>query len=257
VAYCSAMTSHVLVVGDSLTYHGPDRPHVLTDGRLWPNVASAEFGDDVDVDLVARLGWTARDAWWAVTKDPYLWGAVLPRADALVLAVGGMDHLPASVPTYLRDGIPYLRPAALRRRVRQAYRSLSPPVIRLTDGRLRQLPQEATDHYLARITAAARVFNPDIPVVLVAPGIHNSPDYPSDRHHEPALVAARQWVTRNGTGLVETDALCLPSLQDGSANPDGIHYSWQTHQLIGDAVAAELRVVGFNPAAGSLALSGE
>ncbi|MFT6565108.1 MAG: hypothetical protein ACJAY5_001873 [Actinomycetes bacterium] len=110
---------------------------------------------------------------------------------------------------------------------------------------------------MARITAAARVFNPDIPVVLVAPGIHNSPDYPSDRHHEPALVAARQWVTRNGTGLVETDALCLPSLQDGSANPDGIHYSWQTHQLIGDAVAAELRVVGFNPAAGSLALSGE
>ena len=254
------MGSNLLVVGDSLTYHGPDRPHVLTDSRLWPNIAAAScVGDNAEtsrpdpsaaasVDLVARLGWTARDAWWAITKDPYLWGAVLPRADALVLAVGGMDHLPASIPTYLRDGIPYIRPASLRRRVRDAYRTLSPPVIRLSGGFLRQLPQEATDHYLGRITSVVRHFNPDVPVVLVAPGIHRSPDYPDHHHHQPALVAARRWADKYETGYVEVDDLIEPSLEDGTANPDGMHYSWQTHQLIGAAVGAELRVLGFDSA---------
>ena len=239
------MSQHGLVIGDSLASHGPDRPHVLTEPRLWPNVAAAEFGAGTQIDLVARLGWTARDAWWAVTKDPYLWGAVLPRADALVISVGGMDQLPAAVPTYLRDGIPYVRPAALRRRVRDGYRIMSPPIISLTRGWLRQLPQNATDHYLGRITQVVRHFNPDIPVVLVAPGVHRSPAYPSDRHHEPALLAARRWADKHQTGYLEIDDLVLPSLLDGTANPDGIHYSWRTHELIGQGAAEELRVVGF------------
>ncbi|MEI6623455.1 MAG: SGNH/GDSL hydrolase family protein [Actinomycetes bacterium] len=243
------MTRHILVVGDSLAYHGPDRPHVLTDARLWPNVMATGIGlaggVETEVDLVARLGWTARDAWWAVTKDPAVWGRLLPRADGLVLAVGGMDQLPAAVPTYLRDGIPYVRPAAVRRRVRNAYRRLSPRVIRMSGGWMRQLPQGATDHYLARITSVARHFNPDIPVVLIAPGIHRASAYPSDRHHPGAIRAARAWVRQHGTGYVEVDDFILPSLSDGSANPDGIHYSWRTHQLIGEAVGEALLGQGF------------
>ncbi len=243
------MTRHILVIGDSLTYHGPDRPHVLTDERLWPNVMSSRLGPDLAVDLVARLGWTARDAWWAITKDPYLWGAVLPRADALVLAVGGMDHLSAAIPTYLRDGIPYVRPSSARRFVRNAYRNWSPHVIRLTGGRLRQLPQPATDHYLARITSVVRHFHPDIPVALIAPGVHRAPAYPSDRHHEPAMVAARAWAVKHAAELVDIDDLVLPSLLDGSANPDGIHYSWRTHELIGSAAAAATEAAGFDSVA--------
>lgn len=241
--------SHLLVIGDSLTYHGPDRPHVLTDPRLWPNVAKKDLEAkgkyDIQVDLVARLGWTARDAWWAVTKDPYLWGAVLPRADALVLAVGGMDHLPAAIPTYLRDGIPYLRPSRVRKFVRNAYRSYSPMMIRASGGRLRQLPQAATDHYLARITSVVRHFNPDIPVVLMAPGPHRTETYPSHRHHEAAVQAARDWAKKHEAGLVEVDQYVLPSLADGTANPDGIHYSWRSHELIGHATAHELRAIGY------------
>lgn len=201
---------------------------------------AAGLGSAWRVDLVARLGWTARDAWWAVTKDPRLWGRVLPRADALVLAVGGMDHLPAAIPTYLRDGIPYLRPARLRRHVRDLYRSLSPPAIRATGGRLRQLPQHATDHYVSRIVDAARHFNPDLRVVLIAPPPYASPDYPSTRHHAPAVEAARRWAERNDAGLVVSDPYVLPSLRDGTANPDGLHWSWSTHRLIGEAVAATL-----------------
>ena len=49
----------------------------------------------------------------------------------------------------------------------------------------------------------------------------------------------------------EIDDLVLPSLLDGTANPDGIHYSWRTHELIGHAVAEELQVVGFTTKRGT------
>ena len=104
------MTGRLLVLGDSLTYHGPTGPELVTDPRLWPQQVAASTGRRLD--LLARQGWTARDAWWALTKDPVAWSVLLPRADVLVLAVGGMDALPASLPTYLREGIPYVRPAA-------------------------------------------------------------------------------------------------------------------------------------------------
>lgn len=249
------------MIGDSLTYHGPDRPHVLTDERLWPNIMAERLGRDVKVDLVARLGWTARDAWWAVTKDPRVWGEVLPGADALVLAVGGMDHLPAAIPTYLRDGIPYIRPASARRHVRDFYRLASPAVIRATRGRLRQLPQQATDHYLARITSVVRHFSPDIPVVVQTPPPYRSPAYPAMTHHESAVIAAGDWAQKNECGRVVMDELVLPSLLDGTANPDGIHFSWHTHRLVGRATAGALRTAGFGaenpPTVGSLALSGD
>jgi diglucosylglycerate octanoyltransferase len=118
-------TRHVLVFGDSLTFHGPAGPVPLADPRLFPNVLAAALQRSatwaaadscrVRADVVARLGWTARDAWWALTKDPVVATVLAPRASALVLAVGQMDQLPAAVPTYLRDGIAYLRPGGLRR----------------------------------------------------------------------------------------------------------------------------------------------
>src|SRR5205085_1356183 len=98
----------VLVLTDSLAFHGPERGELLTEPRIWPNVLARALPGAVDV--VARRGWTARDAWWALTRDPQVYSVLLPRADVVVLAVGGMDYLPALLPTYLREGIPYLRP---------------------------------------------------------------------------------------------------------------------------------------------------
>ena len=239
---------HVLVFADSLAFHGPDAPHPPNDPRLYPNVMAAamssSLGVDVSSDLVARLGWTARDAWWALTKDPRVWGELVPRADAIVLGVGQMDHLPAALPTYLRDGIPYVRPGSLRRRVRTAYTTATPWVIRATGGRLRQLPQAATDTYLTRITQATRLLSPlgeDLPVVLLGPSPHAATAYPSHRHHAPAAAAARRWAEANGALLVELDPIVQPSLDAGTGNPDGMHWGWQVHAEIGAAVAEALR----------------
>jgi hypothetical protein len=241
------VTEHVLVFGDSLTFHGPAGPVALTDPRLYPNllaVALADaWGTEVAVDVVARLGWTARDAWWALTKDPYVATVVAPRATAVVLAVGQMDHLPAALPTYLRDGIPYLRPGGLRRGARDAYRSAGPRVIRLTGGRLRQLPQAATDAYLTRIVQAVRLLSavgPALPIALLAPSPYAAPSYPSQRHHVAAVAAAFRWAAANGTGVVDLDPIVQPSLDARTGNPDGMHWGWDVHAAVAAALTEAL-----------------
>ena len=230
----------LLVLGDSLTFHGPERHEMVTDPRLWPNVAAASLGGRVD--LLARQGWTARDAWWALTKDPVVWSVLLPRADALVIAVGGMDALPASLPTYLREGIPYVRPAAVRRRVRRAYRRAHPAVVRATGGRWRALPQRATDHYLTRVVEGARYYRPGLPVVALTPSPWRSRDYPVRRGHAAAVAATHRWAAGHEAAVVDLDPLVGPMHAEGRGNPDGLHWDWPTHRAVGDAVGAALAV---------------
>lgn len=234
----TALDGRLLVIGDSLTYHGPTGPEPITDPRLWPNLVAERLG--TRVDLMARQGWTARDAWWAVTKDPVAWSVLVPRAGALVLAVGGMDALPASVPTYLREGIAYLRPGPLRRRVRRLYRDAHPRVAALWGGRLRVLPQPATDHYLSRVVGGIRHYRPELPVVALTPPPWRSPDYPGRRGHPAAVEAARAWAARAGVVLADVDGLVQGMHDRGEGNPDGLHWDWPTHAAVADVVAAAL-----------------
>ena len=243
-----ATTRHVLVLGDSLTYLGPEPGNVLTDPRLFPNVMAGRLEGEVAIDLLARLGWGARDAWWALTKDPRSWGQYVPRADALVLAVGGFDQLPAVIPSYAREGMAYLRPGGLRRSVRRTYHRVAPPLMRATDGRLRQLPQAATDRYLARCLEAVWALRPGIPVVLVGPSPYDSALYPAQRPHPAAVRAARAWASEHGTGFVDLDPLVTPHLRAGRNNPDGLHWGWETHAEVGEALAHELTRVGWGGA---------
>ena len=39
------MTLHVLVLGDSLAFHGPDQPHRPSDPRLYPNRVAASLAE--------------------------------------------------------------------------------------------------------------------------------------------------------------------------------------------------------------------
>ncbi|WP_433027848.1 hypothetical protein [Actinomycetospora sp. CA-053990] len=118
----------LVVIADSLSFHGPDRAEPADEPRLWPHVAASVV--DGRAELHAGLGWTARHAWRAMVGDPRIW-ASLRHADAVVLGVGGMDTLPSPVPTALRETIPALRPAPLRRAVRDAHGWLTPRAARL------------------------------------------------------------------------------------------------------------------------------
>lgn len=227
---------HVLVLGDSLTFHGPERAVAPGDSRLFPQVAGRLVG--AEVDLVARQGWTARDAWWALTKDPVVWGGYLPRADALLLAVGGMDQLPTPVPTWVRDSIPYLRNNRARRVARDALRGATPTAVRRLGGPFRTLPQVATDRYLTRIVEGVRALRPELAIALLGPAPWTGPYYPSTRTHVSAVTAAKKWTREHGVAYVDIDALVAPRL--ASCNPDGLHWSWEVHALVGQAVAVHL-----------------
>ncbi|NQW32523.1 MAG: SGNH/GDSL hydrolase family protein [Actinomycetales bacterium] len=235
---------HVLVLGDSLTFQGPQGIVAPTNPQLFPNLAAAqiavEFGSPMEVDLVAREGWTSRDAWWALTKDPVAFGTYLPRASAVIIAVGGMDQLPAVIPTYLREGMPYLRPGGVRRRTRQLYRDLAPKIVRATGGLMRQLPQSATDRYLTRIVQAVRAISGDIPIVAMTPSPYDSAYYPSQKYHDQARVSAFSWAACLGVPIVDIENPVLQGLSSGAANPDGMHWSWHTHEWVGSKLAGEL-----------------
>ena len=234
------MGHHLLLFADSLAFHGPAQAVPPTDPRLYANLAAGRLGPDWRVDLVARPGWTARDGWWALTKDPVVWGVYVPRASAVVLALGQMDQLPAAMPTWLRESMPYLRPGSLRRPVRAAYRSAAPHVIRATGGRLSMLPPAATSHYLGRMVAGIRHFRPDVPIVRLLPAPHDSPQYPATGGHEPAVSEGRQWCRDVDVACIDLDPIVGPHLVAGRNNPDGLHWGWQAHREIGDALGEAL-----------------
>ena len=232
---------HVLVIGDSTAFHGPRQPELLTEPRLFPNVLGGLLGAEVDV--VARLGWTARDAWWALTRDPYVYSVLLPRADAVVLAVGGMDQLPASLPAYLRAGLDYVRPGPLRRNAKLLYHRANPYVVRATGGRLRALPQAVTLQYLTRCVTALRALRPDRPVVGIVPPPFDAPYYGHvTTTHAPAVAAHKEWGARAGVPLADLDAVVAPHLAAGTLNSDGMHWSWAVHAEVAAAIAAAVRV---------------
>jgi diglucosylglycerate octanoyltransferase len=230
----------LLVIADSLSFHGPERGELSTHPGLFGNVAAAELG--TTLDLVARRGWTARDAWWALTKDPHVYSVLLPRAEAVLLAVGGMDYLPAVLPTYLREGIAYLRPAGLRRAARAAYRTAQPVGARMTNGRWRTLPQRLTDSYLSLCVLGIRYYHPGVPVLGILPPPHAAPLYGAvTAGHAPAVAAARAWGVREDVPMVDLCSVVGRHLPLGQGSPDGIHWGWDCHAEVGRVVAAAVR----------------
>lgn len=227
----------ILVLGDSTAFHGPTQAELLTHPGLFPNVLARLL--DAQVDTVARLGWTAQDAWWAITRDPYVYSILLPNADVVVLAIGGMDHLPASLPRYLRAGLDYIRPGALRRRVKKAYHLANPYVVRATRGRMRALPQRVTLHYLDRIVDAIRAVHPETRIVGIVPPPFDAEYFGHvTRTHPPAVEAHRRWGERRQVPLADLHEVIQPHLDSGDLNPDGMHWSWSAHEDVAKAFAA-------------------
>lgn len=232
------MSPHLLVFGDSLSFYGPDHGYAADEPRLWFNVTAAELGGTAD--LVAGLGWTARDAWWAMMGDPRVW-ADLRHVDAVVLAVGNMDTLPSPLPTYLRTGLRYLRPDRLRRTARKAYLGAQPRLSVLLRGRPTVLPPKVTVKYLDTATRALRILRPELPIVGVIPPVHRAASYGFiHTGRDPAVAAIAEWGKRADVPLVDWAAVVGEHVLSGRGNPDGMHWGWEGHELIGNAMARAL-----------------
>jgi len=234
----------LLVLADSLAFHGPERGEPADDPRLWPNIAAAALGGRAE--LVAGIGWTARHAWHALCHDPRVW-AVMPRVDALVLGVGGMDTLPSPLPTALRELIPALRPDGLRRAVRSGYRRAQPVLARgfarvLPGGGPVALPPHLTVRHLELCREAVVAIRPGIPVVTILPPLHRAADYGPVHPGRPAAErATRAWAAERGVALLDLPQLVGEHVLSGRGNPDGMHWGWTGHAAVGDACADVLR----------------
>src|SRR5690606_32370542 len=233
-----AAAPRVVVLGDSLSFHGPDSGHPSDEPRLWPNVCARALGGEAV--LFAGFGWTARDAWWALIGDPRLW-AELHRADVVVLAVGSMDSVPSPLPRYLRTGLRYLRPDGLRRVARGGYRAVQPLLARLTRGRPAVLPARLTERYLDTAVGALRVLRPDLPVVGWLPSVHRSASY-GGVHTERAVTHARlaAWAARTDVPMLDLPAVIAEHVLGGHGNPDGMHWGWEGHAAVGRAMAERI-----------------
>ncbi|GHF61801.1 lysophospholipase L1-like esterase [Amycolatopsis bartoniae] len=226
----------LLVFGDSLSFHGPEGPCAADEPRLWPNVAAGVLGGPAD--LVAGMGWTARDMWWSLIGDPRVW-ADLHHVDVVVLAVGSMDTLPSPLPTYLRTGLRYLRPEGLRRVARKAYLAAQPKLSVALRGRPTVLPTRLTVHYLDTAVGALRILRPALPIVGVLPSVHRADSY--GRVHTAraqAEAAVREWGARADVPLLDLPAVVGEHVLGGRGNPDGMHWGWEGHASVGKAMAA-------------------
>jgi hypothetical protein len=234
----------LLVLADSLAFHGPQRPEPADEPRLWPNVAAARLAGRAE--LVAGIGWTARHAWHALTHDPRIW-ALMPSVDALVLGVGGMDTLPSPLPTAVREQIPALRPDRLRRAVRAGYRQAQPLLARglakvLPGGGPVALPPRLTVRYLERCRRAVLAIRPEVPVVATLPPPHRADAYGGVHAGRPAAERAlREWARASGVELLDLPALVGEHVLGGHGNPDGMHWGWAAHEAVGAACADILR----------------
>jgi hypothetical protein len=247
------MPAHnILLLTDSLAFHGPGMGELTTEPRLWPNVLAATLTDqglDSQATIFGRRGWTARDAWFALTRDPYVYSVLLPRADTVIVAVGGMDYLPSILPTHLREGLRLLRPKPLRTAATGLFRRAQPIGSKLTQGRWRTLPQSLTDHYLTRCVNGIRHFHPDTQVLAVVPPPHDAASYGHVRAGHPAAVrAALAWGRAVDVQLLRLDEWVAPFVGTPGMNVAGMHWGWDCHRAVGEQAAAVM--LAGPPAAG-------
>ncbi|MFT3661740.1 MAG: SGNH/GDSL hydrolase family protein [Gordonia sp. (in: high G+C Gram-positive bacteria)] len=225
---------NVLVLGDSLSYYGPGGGLPSDDPGIWPNLVGAAV--QRPVELFARIGWTSRDVWWAITQDPRIWAA-LPRADVVVLAYGGMDSLPSPLPTALREQIRYIRPAAVRGRIRAAYGWLQPRLAGA--GWPMALPPRVSVEYFEKVRDAIGKLRPELPIVVTLPPTHASAYY---GHAHPGRVrtsaAIERWADMHGLPIVDFFPVTVADFATApeTMNPDGIHWGMPTHRAIADLV---------------------
>ena len=230
----------LLVIGDSVSFHGPEHAAVLSEPRLWANVTAAGLG--WEADIYGRVGWTARDVWWALKGDPYLTSVLIPRADVIVLAIGAFDHLPVIMPTYLREGIARIRPGSVRRVVRKAYSFAQSHGVKVTRDLFRVLPQAAVDRYLSRSVQALRSLHPQIQLIGWIPYEHASRYYGYVLDgHDTAVQAAKAWGIEHEVPMVDLDEIVTPHMRAGLGNPDGMHWGWQSHHAVGEMTEKIIR----------------
>jgi diglucosylglycerate octanoyltransferase len=234
----------LVVIGDSTSFTDATGPQLPDHPDLYPNVAARELatrlGRPVEATVVARAGHTVREAARTVTKDRHVQFDVLAKADAIVVGVGSFDHAPGGIPAVVDAVVPYVRPAAFRRRVRKALHTVYPLAVRATFGRRRRTPAAEFERLFAQLLDHARGLTWGRAAGAVVGPISHRADYYAQTH--PGFAAAEaqhlDLARRHGFAPVPAWERVLPHVE--ALNPDGIHWPAPAHAAIGRAVAEAL-----------------
>lgn len=233
----------LVVIGDSFAFTDHRGPQLPDEPTLFPNVAAdrmgAALGRSVRTWTVARAGWGVREVWRAVTKDRHVQFEVLAEADAVVLAVGSYDHLPAGVPPVLEAMAPYLRPARLRRGYRRLLGAVTPRSIRATDGRFRRVPVGEFARLYDAILGQVRGLTHGAPTVALGPAGQDADRYARRNPHLRSGEALQERIAaRHGLAFASVRSLIDPHVD--TLNPDGIHWPPAVHAAVGEVAGSVL-----------------
>lgn len=231
----------LVVLGDSTAFTDHRGPQLPTEPTLYPNVAarrlSEALGREVAPVIIARAGTTIRDVHRTVTKDRHVMFDVLLGADAVVVGFGGFDHAPGGVPPMIDVMVPFLRPPALRRRVRTVLSAAYPRIVRATGHRLTRTHRGTFDELYDDLFVHVRGLTRGAPGVALGPTSHHGASWYGDGHplharreaEQLAIAARHGYATRTVWDLVE------PHVAD--LNVDGIHWPAAVHAEVGAVVA--------------------
>lgn len=233
----------LVVLADSTSFTDASGPQMPGHPGVYPTMLQKQLaeklGRDVDLTVVARAGTTVRDLWKTVTKDRHVQFDVLMGADAVVLGIGGFDHAPSGVPAVADAIVPFVRPAALRRRLRKALHGAYPIGVRLTQGRFERTAPSVFDRLYDRSCMVIRGLANGAAGVALGPTSHRSPYY---GHIHPGHAAAEQRqlaiAERHGFATVPVWRLVEPHADQ--LNPDGIHWPEPAHRAVADAAFGAL-----------------
>ncbi|MFN8103823.1 MAG: SGNH/GDSL hydrolase family protein [Acidimicrobiia bacterium] len=228
----------ILVLGDSLCFHGPDARLRTDDERMFPNVMARDLGvmsgRHAEAVVVARSGWNTRDLWELVTKDVWLQERLLPDADVVVLHGVGADALPVGVPTWAKDLIPRVPNPALRKRLRRLYARHHAGLVRLSAGRMRMVPRRVTLDLWPRLVDMVRFYSGAATVIACGcPPTSGLLHGRVDPHSGAATDDLRRLAAAKEVPFVDPQALC----DVAAYNPDGIHWDYESHRRVGQALA--------------------
>ncbi|MBW3562942.1 MAG: SGNH/GDSL hydrolase family protein [Actinobacteria bacterium] len=233
----------LVVVGDSFAFTDHRGPQLPDEPTLFPNVAAdrlrTALGRPVRAWTVARAGWGVREVWRAVTKDRHVQFEVLGEADAVILAVGSYDHLPAGVPPALETLAPFLRPARLRRGYRRLLGAVTPRSIRATGGRFRRVPVREFARLYDAILGQVRGLTHGAPTVALGPAGHDADRYGRRNPHLRSGEAVQERIAaRHGVAFAPIREFVAAHV--GSLNPDGIHWPPAVHAAVGGVAGTAL-----------------
>ena len=245
----------LVVLGDSTSFTDHRGPQLPTEPGLYPNVAAAHLSTMLDREVtptvLARPGWTVRDAQRATTKDRHVMFDVLARAHAVVIGVGSFDHAPGGIPPSVEAVVPYLRPATVRRRVRKALTAAYPWAVKATGHRFhRTAPTEFARLYDLLLTQV-RGLTRGAPGVSLGP-INHRARYYGDVHPRRDAAEARQFEIARAHGYATVGGREHVEAFEDDLNPDGIHWHAKGHEAVGIAIADALHpmLTGQAPAPG-------